>query len=204
VGAAIAGKLAALGHDVKMGSRKAGNEKAVAWAKSAGAKASEGSFADAAAFGELVVHCTSGAAALDALRAAGTANLAGKVLVDIANPLDFSKGMPPSLSTGSTDSLGEQIQRAFPEAKVVKTLNTVNCNVMVDPGRLSEPGEVFVSGNDAAAKTQVGELLKSFGWKSVTDLGDITSARATEHYLLLWLRLMGTLGTVDFNIKLVK
>lgn len=204
VGVTIAGKLAALGHEVRMGSRTANNDKAVAWAKSAGPKASQGTFADAAAFGEIVFNCTSGGASLEALGAAGAANLAGKILVDIANPLDFSKGMPPTLSTGTGDSLGEQIQRAFPDAKVVKTLNTINCAVMVDPGKLSEPTDVFVSGNDAAAKAHVTEILKTFGWKSVVDLGDITTSRGTECYLMLWLRLMGALKTTEFNIKLVK
>src|SRR3954470_2205060 len=126
VGSTIATKLAQLGHEVKMGSRAAGNAKAVEWAKAAGGKASQGTFADAAAFGEVLFNCTSGGASLAALQAAGATNLAGKVLVDVSNPLDFSKGMPPTLSVCNTDSLGEQIQRAFPDAKVVKALNTVN------------------------------------------------------------------------------
>ncbi len=125
VGATIASKLVSLGHEVKMGSRTANNEKAVAWAKAAGAKASQGTFADAAAFGELSSICTQGTGALEALQAAGAANLKGKILIDISNPLDFSKGMPPTLFAGNTDSLGERIQAAFPDTKVVKTLNTV-------------------------------------------------------------------------------
>lgn len=203
VGVAIAGKLAALGHEVRMGSRNANNDKAVAWAKSAGPKASQGSFADAAAFGEIVFNCTNGANSLEALAAAGASSLADKILVDVANPLDFSKGAP-SLFTGTDDSLGERIQRAHPEAKVVKTLNTVNCGVMVDPGKLSEPTDVFVSGNDAAAKAHVTEILRSFGWKSVVDLGDIATARGTECWLMLWIRLMGAFETPDFNLKLVR
>lgn len=205
VGQAIADKLVALGHEVQMGSRTANNDKATAWAKRAGAKASAGSFADAAAFGEMVWNCTQGAGALSALAQAGAQNLDGKVLVDITNPLDFSKGMPPSLLVCNTDSLGEQIQRACPGAKVVKTLNTVNAEVMVDPGRI--PGEhvVYVCGNDAGAKGRVTEILRGwFGWKKVLDLGDITNARGTEAYLLLWIRLYGALGTPHFNVQIAK
>ena len=206
VGEAIATKLAALGHEVRMGARAAKNEKAVAWAAKAGPKASEGSFADAAAFGELVFHATAGVTALEALKAAGEENLAGKVLVDISNPLDFSKGMPPSLFVAITDSLGEQIQRAFPKTKVVKTLNTVNCQLMVDPGRLAGGDhDMFVCGDDAEAKAKVRSLLvEGFGWKRVVDLGDITMARGTEAYLPLWVRLWGALGTAEFNVKIVR
>lgn len=206
VGQAIAGKLVALGHDVKMGARSATNDKAVEWAKAAGAKASAGTFADAAAFGELVWNCTAGRGSLEALSAAGADNLRGKILVDIANPLDFSKGMPPSLFVSNTDSLGERIQAAFPDTKVVKALNTINCQVMVDPSRVADGDhDVFVSGNDAAAKGRVTEILRGwFGWRRVVDLGDITTARGTEGHLLLWIRLWGALQTADFNIKIVK
>ena len=205
VGMAIAEKLVTLGHEVKMGARAAGNEKAAAWAKRAGASASEGSFADAASFGEIVFHCTSGATAIEALTAAGAKNLAGKVLIDVSNPLDFSKGMPPSLFAGNTDSLAERIQAAFPDARVVKTLNTMNCNLMVDASRLAGEHDVFVSGNDAGAKARVTTLLKEgFGWKNVIDLGDVTTARGTESFLPLWLRLWGALGSADFNIHVVR
>jgi len=206
VGRTIAGKLAELGHEVKMGSRSAGNEKAVEWAAGAGESASEGSFADAAEFGEVVVNATAGTASLEALETAGAENLAGKVLIEIANPLDFSQGMPPSLSVCNTDSLGEQIQRAFPEARVVKALNTVNAAVMVAPDSLTESGNVFVCGNDDEAKARVSELLETFGWLAgdVVDLGDIAAARGTEMYLALWLRMMGALDTPQFNIRIVR
>jgi 8-hydroxy-5-deazaflavin:NADPH oxidoreductase len=206
VGQTIGSKLIAVGHEVKMGGRQTSNEKAVAWARGAGAGASHGTFADAAAFGEIVFNATLGAAALDALGAAGADNLRGKILVDVSNPLDFSKGMPPSLFTGSADSLGERIQRSFPEAKVVKALNTINVQVMVDPGRLAGADhEVFVSGNDAGAKTRVAEILKDwFGWKRVIDLGDITTARGAESYVVLWACLWGVLGTTAFNLKIVR
>ncbi len=206
VGKTIASKLVELGHEVKLGSRSATHEGAAAWTKEAGEKASNGTFADAAGFGELVFNCTNGAGALDALRAAGAKNLDGKILVDVSNPLDFSKGMPPSLFAGNTDSLGENIQKEFPGAKVVKTLNTINANVMVDPARVAGGDhDVFMSGNDAEAKATVQRLLmEQFGWKHVIDLGDITTARGTESYLPLWLRLWGALGNADFNVKVMR
>ena len=205
VGQTIATRLVELGHEVKMGSRSAGNEKAVEWASGAGEGASEGSFADAASFGEVVFNCTPGAASVDALRMAGPENLSGKVLVDVSNPLDFSKGMPPTLSVCNDDSVGEQIQREFPDARVVKALNTVNASIMVDPSQVTG-SVIFVCGNDDAAKAEVGELLQSFGWPGddVLDIGDITGARGTEMYLPLWLRMMGALGTPGFNIAVVR
>jgi predicted dinucleotide-binding enzyme len=206
VGAAIGNKLVSLGHEVKMGSRTANNDKAVAWTKAAGANASQGTFADAAGFGELIFNCTQGAGALDALNAAGAGNLKGKILIDISNPLDFSKGMPPSLFVGNTDSLGERIQAAFPDTLVVKTLNTVTAELMVNPGKIGGGDHhMFISGNDAGAKAQVGEFLKTqFGWKNLVDLGDITTARGTESYLLLWIRLWSSLKSAEFNIKIVQ
>lgn len=205
VGATIGRKLTSLGHRVVMGSREAGGEKAIAWVASAGPDASEGTFADAAKHGEILFNCTSGTGSIAALQAAGAENLAGKILVDIANPLDFSRGMPPSLSIGNTDSLGELIQRTFPAARVVKTLNTVNCNLMVNAALVPGDHDMFVCGNDAAAKEEVTGILKSwFGWQSVVDLGDISGARATEAYLHLWLRLWGRVGHANFNIKVVR
>lgn len=206
VGTTIASKLVSLGHEVRIGSRTKGNEKAIQWVKQVGARASEGTFADAASFGELVFNCTLGAAALDALKSAGAANLKNKILIDTSNPLDFSKGMPPTLFTGNDDSLGEQIQRAFPDTKVVKSLNTINCNIMVDPMRVAGGDHhVFLCGNDANAKDKVAEILRGwFGWKHVLDLGDISAARGTESYLPLWLRLWSAVGSADLNVKVVR
>ena len=205
VGETLASKLVELGHDVRMGSRTANHEKAVAWTKKAGARASQGTFADAAGFAELVFNCTSGMASLEALKQAGAQNLKGKVLVDVANPLDFSKGLPPTLAVSNTDSLGEQIQRAFPDVKVVKSLNTVNASVMVNPGKLPAPTDIFIAGNDAGAKKQVTQILtEGFGWERVIDLGDITGARSTEGHMLMWLRLYGTFGHVNFNVRIVR
>ncbi len=205
VGQTIATKLVELGHEVMLGSRAAGGEKASAWAAEAGGSASEGAFADAAEFGETVVNATAGTASLAALELAGAANLAGKVLIDVANPLDFSQGMPPTLTFVNDTSLGEEIQTAVPEARVVKTLNTVNAAVMVSPGDLAEPTDIFVAGNDEAAKAEVAELLASFGWEPgrIRDLGEISAARGMEMYLPLWVRLMGPLGGPGFNARIV-
>jgi len=207
VGVTIANKLVSLGHEVKMGSRTTNHVKAVAWTKAAGAKASQGTFADSAGFGELIFNATRGDGTMEALNAAGAANLKGKILIDISNPLDFSKGMPPTLfAAASSESLGERIQASFPETKVIKTLNTVTAELMVDPGKVGGGDHVmFLSGNDAAAKATVGEFLKTqFGWKELVDLGDITTARGTECYLPLWIRLWGALKTPYFNVKIVK
>jgi predicted dinucleotide-binding enzyme len=206
VGQTVASRLVEVGHEVKMGSRQAGNEKAVEWAAGAGESASEGSFADAASFGELVINATAGMAALDALDAAGSGNLAGKTLWDISNPLDFSGGFPPTLGVVNDDSLAERIQRAHPDANVVKALNTVNAAIMVDPASLGDETNLFVCGDERSAKAEVIEILETFGWLSgdIIDLGDITAARAMEMYLPLWLRLMGTLETPAFNIRVVR
>jgi predicted dinucleotide-binding enzyme len=202
VGASIGSKLVALGHAVKMGARSASSERAAAWADSQGANASHGTFAEAAAFGQMVFNCTAGQASLEALNQAGAENLDGKILVDVANPLDFSRGMPPTLTVCNSDSLGEQIQRAFPQARVVKTLNTMNNAVMVNPGLVPGEHDVFVSGNDAAAKAQVSALLRDgFGWASIIDLGDITTSRGVEMVLPLWVNLFGVKQTPNFNFR---
>jgi hypothetical protein len=159
------------------------------------------SFADAAAVAELLFNATSGGSGMAVLVAAGESALAGKVLIDVSNPLDYSRGMPPTLDPVNTDSLGEQIQRAFPATRVVKALNTMNCQVMVDPGRVPGEHNVFLCGNDDAAKAAAAELITSFGWPAgaLIDLGDISAARGTEMLLALWIRLMGSLGHADFN-----
>ena len=206
VGATVGGKLVELGHDVKMGSRSAGNEKAAAWVKQSGKGASSGTYADAAVHGEVVFNCTSGLGALDALTAAGDKNLAGKVVVDISNPLDFSKGMPPTLSVCNDTSLGEKLQQAFPAARIVKTLNTVNAGLMINPGKLKGGDHtMFLCGDNADAKATARRILVEwFGWQDVLDLGGIAMARGTEMYLPLWLRMWGALKTPDFNVKVVR
>jgi|SRR5688572_8055293 len=164
VGDTIGSKLVELGHSVMMGSRTSDNEKAAAFVLKHVGKASAGTYSDAAAFGEIIINCTSGTGSIEALKSAGEKNLNGKILIDLANPLDFSKGMPPSLSVVNTNSLAEEIQKTFPEVKVVKTLNTMWCGLMINPGMINGGDHnVFVNGNDAGAKEKVKEVLMSFG-----------------------------------------
>lgn len=215
VGRTLAGRLAELGHAVTVGTRDPqatlartapdpmGGDAYATWAAdNPGVTVS--TFAEAAVAAELIVNATNGAASLDVLAQAGAENLAGKAILDIANPLDFSNGMPPTLFVKDTDSLGEQIQRAFPASRVVKALNTLNADLMARPAQLTDPGTVFVSGNDTDAKDTVTTLLKEFGHQDVIDLGDITTARGTEMLLPVWLRLWGALGTPEFNFKIVR
>jgi predicted dinucleotide-binding enzyme len=205
VGKTLGTKLVSAGHQVMMGSRTATSDAGQEWLRSVGGRAQQGTFADAAAFGEILINCTNGVNSVAALRQAGTGNLRGKILIEVSNPLDFSKGMPPSLTVCNTDSLGEQVQREFPDTKVVKALNTVNCAVMVQPSLAPGDHQLFICGNDMGAKREViARLGEWFGWKkeNIIDLGDITGARATEMYLPLWLRLMGVLGTPHFNVRL--
>jgi len=205
VGNVIGTKLISLGHAVMMGSRTADNEKAIAWSGSQATNASNGTYADAASFGELIFNCTNGMGSMEPFKQAGAANLKGKVVVDVSNPLDFSKGMPPSLSVCNTDSLAEQLQREFPEAKIVKTLNTVNCNIMVNPGLLSGDHDMLYCGNDADSKAAVKDILTNwFGWKNLIDLGDLTGARGMEMWLPLWVRLLGSTRTANFNLHIVQ
>ena len=205
VGSTLASRFAALGHEVRMGARESGNARAKAWVAGAGKNASSGDFAEAAAFGEIVFNCTLGEKAVEALRAAKKENLKGKVVVDVSNPLDFSRGMPPRVLTGPNgESLGERIQEELPEARVVKALNTVNAGVMVDPKRVGGESDLFVCGNDADAKTRVAALLRELGWTRVHDLGPIVAARGTEAYLLFWITLMGAFKTADFNVRIVR
>jgi predicted dinucleotide-binding enzyme len=216
VGPAVAEALAKLGHDVVIGTREpqatlartepgpTGGVPFARWhAEHAGIRLT--TFADAAAASDVVVNATNGTGSLDALAAAGAENLSGKVIVDIANPLDFSGGFPPSLNPVNTDSLGEQIQRTFPDARVVKTLNTMSASVMVDPASVAGGDHsVFISGNDADAKTAVAGLLADLGHRDIIDLGDITTARGTEMLLPVWLRLWGAFGNADFNFKIAR
>jgi predicted dinucleotide-binding enzyme len=216
VGKTMAAKLAGLGHGVFVGTRDPGATLARTAPDTFGnppfrvwheqhANIGFGTFADAAAYGELVINATSGTGSLEALKAAGAENLAGKILVDIANPLDFSRGMPPSLTVCNTDSLGEQIQRAFPDTRVVKTLNTMNIYVMIEPRQLAGGDHtVFISGNDNAAKQSVTELLRTFGWEDIVDLGDITTARGSEMMLPIWAQIYVSTKNPIFSFKFVR
>lgn len=208
VGNTIGSKLVKLGHEVMMGSRTADNEKGKEFAKTNGSKASYGTFADAASFGGIIFNCTSGGVSLNVLQMAGAANMNGKILIDISNPLDFSKGMPPVLipSLSNTTSVGEAIQKAFPDVKVVKAFNTMNTNIMVNASLVNGEHDVFICGNDEGAKTKVKEMLGWFGWKpnTIIDLGDITGSRGMEMILPLWIRLWGVYQSPNFNFRIVK
>ena len=204
VGQTIGAKLASLNHEVIMGSRSADNEKAKNFAQQHSAK--NGTFAEAAAQAEIIFNCVSGGASMQALQLAGTENLKGKILVDLSNPLDFSTGTL-RLSVCNDDSLGEQIQRAFPETKVVKTLNTLWCGLMFNPHLIGEGNhQLFMCGNDSGAKTEVMTLLQTFGWNplNIMDLGDITGARGMEMYLPLWLRIYGVRKNGTFNMRIIE
>jgi 8-hydroxy-5-deazaflavin:NADPH oxidoreductase len=216
VGRRLAGGAAQSGHQVTVGTRDPqvtlsrtegdamGNPPFAVW-HADHAQIALLPYAEAAAGGEVVVNATSGGNSLEVLALAGAENLAGKVLIDVANPLDFSAGFPPTLLVKDTDSLAEQIQRSFPDAKVVKTLNTLNSSLMTDPRALAEGcHSVFVSGDDPAAKATVTELLRGFGWRDIIDLGGITTARGAEMVVPIWLSMMSALGTPSFNFKIVR
>lgn len=206
VGQTIGSKMIELGHQVMMGSRRADNEKAKAFKEKHGTHADTGTFENCARFGELLFNCTSGMGSLNALQLAGEKALDGKILIDLANPLDSSNGMPPLLNPVNNDSLGESIQRAFPKTKVVKALNTIWCGLMVNPGLVNGGDHsTFICGNDNDAKLHVKKLLIQMGWieNNIIDLGDISQARGTEMYLPLWLRLYGHVKSPAFSIKVV-
>lgn len=215
VGQTIGAALASKGHDVVLGIRSVNDgeldrERSMAkplrqWRTETGAKVA--TLAEAARHGEIVINGTQGHGSLDALAKAGADALAGKILIDIANPLDFSRGFPPALMAeyATHTSLGEAIQAAFPQTKVVKALNTIAAAVMVDASKVPGDHDLFVSGNDAEAKEKVIALAReNFGWKSFVDLGDIAGARATEHLLPIWLRLYATTGSPIVNLKVVR
>lgn len=206
VGETIGTKLLENGHNVMIGSRTASNEKAVIWAEGKSG-ASYGTFADAASHADdIIFNCVVGAAALTALESAGANNMNGKVLIDLANPLEHSAGGLPTMYLCNTDSLGEQIQAQFPATYVVKSLNTMNCTIMLNPSVVPGDHNVFMSGNEASAKGKVADLLNSYGWKNdnIIDLGDISTARGTEMMLPMWLRLYGAMGGPNFNFHIQK
>lgn len=204
VGQTLGSKLVQLGHEVMLGARDVDNPKAVAWAKDAGVQHAQfGNFANAASFGDIIFNCTLGTASLDVLRMAGADNLKGKILIDTSNPLDYSTHLW-TLTVSNTDSLGEQIQREFPDTFVVKSLNTVRCEIMVNPRMLAERTDVFLSGNSMDAKATVGMILRDwFGWRSIIDLGDITTSRGVEMYMILWRCFRLETSSYYFNIRLV-
>lgn len=204
VGRTLGTKLVALGHEVVLGSRSKDNPSATDWADHAGSRSYAGTFAEAAEFGEIIFNATAGTVALSALRLAGSQPLAGKVLIDVSNPLVFSPTGEVTLDPVNTDSVGEQIQREFPETRVVKALNTVNCDVMVDPGRVPGEHNLFMAGDNPDAKAEVRTVLEQFGWPagSILDLGNIQAARGMEMLMPFWLQLMRNFGHADFNYSI--
>jgi predicted dinucleotide-binding enzyme len=215
-GRTLAGALADLGHEVSVGTRdvaatlarsepdRMGNVAYAKWAERY-PHIRLAPLATAAAGADFFVNATSGDGSIAALTAAGAENLAGKVLLDVANPLEFSRGFPPNLFVKDTDSLSEQIQRAFPDARVVKALNTIIGDVMTTPKSVAEGDHtVFVSGDDADAKQLVTDLLTAFGWTDIIDLGGIATARATEMMVQIRLLVMTSLGTPIFNFKIAR
>jgi predicted dinucleotide-binding enzyme len=203
VGSTIAGRLAELGHDVIIGSRDPSSKQDLA--AKLGGKTKVGTLLEAAKHGEIFFNAVPGRVTLETLTAIGEANLSGRVLVDVANVMDFSHGSPPSLLVANTDSLAEEIQRTFPKTRVVKTLNTLGFTLMTHPENLSKGDHaIFLCGNDAFAKTQVTEILASFGWKQIYDLGDIRSARGMEMYLVFRSEVLAAIGNASFNISIVQ
>jgi hypothetical protein len=208
VGNALGTKLVQRGHEVTMGSRDANNEAAQKWTSSLGERAHTATFRDAAAFGEIIISCTGGMHSMEALKSVGAEPLRGKILIDVSNPLQQGKDGSITLGFCNTDSLGERIQKAFPETRVVKALNTVNCDIMIEPSRVPGNHNLFICGNDAAAKKRVTQYLSDwFGWKpdNIIDVGDITAARGTEMMMPLWMRLFqGVIGHPHFNWQIVQ
>jgi len=200
VGRVLAGGFADLGHDVKIGSRDP--HKLQAWADTAGSHVSTGTFAEAAQFGDIVVLATLGTATAEAVRMAGPESFAGKVVIDTTNPLDFSKGMPPRLSVGHTDSLGEQVQRLIPRAKVVKAFNTVGNAHMVHPQFQGGPPDMFLCGDDEGAKTIVSQICEHWGW-GVIDIGGIEGSRLLEPMCLVWVLHGARSGTWNHAFKML-
>lgn len=201
VGRTVAPALARLGHDVVIGTRDPG---ATQGREDWDVDLPLQEYAAAAKDADVVVNATNGQASLAALEAVGAA-LSGTVVVDLANALDFSAGFPPRLAVDDTESLAERLQRNFPEARVVKALNTVTASVMVDPGKVGDGDTtVFVASDDAEARAVATGLLEQLGWRDIVEFDELAAARGLEMYLPLWVRLMGRLGSPNFNIKLVR
>ncbi len=206
VGNTIGTKMIALGYEVKMGSRTANNEKAIEWVNTNGDKATSGTFEEVALFADIIFNCTKGEFTLDVFKMAGTNHFKGKTVIDISNPLDFSKGFPPFLTPtySNTNSLGEEIQQLIPEAHVIKSLNIVNCEVMVNASKSGGDPTMFVAGNDANAKAEVQAILQQFGWNDIIDLGDITNSRGMEMMLPIWVRIYTATKNGYIAFKIVR
>lgn len=204
VGQTLGTKLLALGHEVRLGSRMAGNGRALSWVQKAAPGASEGTFADAAEFGELLILAVAGEGAVAAVQQPDAACLAGKVLLDVTNPLEMPPGQPPRLFVGGQDSLAEQVQRAAPQAFVVKALNSVGAAQMVDPAGTGTTPDVFLAGNDPAARQRVRELLQALGWQRITTFNSLEAARFLEPLALLWISYGEVNGSSNHVLQLVR
>lgn len=203
VGRTLATGLRAAGHEIRVGTRDpAQTREREEWS---GLDLELTPYDDVAEQAQVVVNATNGMASLTALGMVGADLLADRVILDVANPLDFSSGFPPTLSVKDTDSLAEQIQRAFPDARVVKALNTVNAAVMTDPDRVGNGDtSIFVASDDADARATAVHLLRDLGWRDIIEFEELSAARGMEMWLPMWVRLMGRLGTADFNLKIVR
>ena len=204
VGKSLGKGFASNGHDVKLGSRTPGKQEIQDWLKTTKGKVSAGTFAEAATHGKIIILCPLGEATEEVIKLAGKENFGSKLVIDATNPLDFSKGMPPGLFVGTTDSLGERVQRILPNAKVVKCLNTVNNQTMINPKMNEGLPDLFICGNDEAAKRQVAALLKEFGWGEPIDIGGIDGSRWLEAYTALWVRLANKLGSWTIAAKILR
>jgi 8-hydroxy-5-deazaflavin:NADPH oxidoreductase len=203
VGRRLAEGFHSRGHDVMIGSRDPGKPELREWLSEGGAGIEAGSFAQTAAHGELLVLAVLGNAAEDAIRDAGVDNFAGKIVIDAMNPLDFSGGFPPRLSICGEDSLGERVQRALPDAKVVKAFNTIGNPYFVDPGFSDGRPTMMIAGDDEAAKRAVTNVLADFGWSDTIDIGGIQGSRELEAICILWVKIGGARGSWDHGFKLL-
>jgi predicted dinucleotide-binding enzyme len=202
VGKALAKGFAAKGYDVKIGSRGATKPELTEWLKDFNGKVSVGTFSDAAKYGDILLLCSLGQVAEDVIKASGETNFDDKLLIDVTNPLDFSKGSPPGLLFGMTDSLGERVQKMLPKAKVVKCFNTVPSSQMFNPK--FKDAEILICGNDAASKEQTTKILKEFGWKGSIDIGGIENSRWLEAFVPLWVRAGMALNTWDHVFSVLR
>jgi predicted dinucleotide-binding enzyme len=203
VGTALATGFATLGHEVRMGARSAGHEKALQWVATSGGKGSEGTFADAAKFGDIIVMATLGVANPEVVKAAGPTHFAGKIVIDATNPLDFSGGFPPDLAIKGNDSGGETLQRLLPKAKVVKAFNIVTSALMFRPELPGGPPDMLIAGDDADAKKAVTKILAEFGWPRTIDVGGIKAARWLEAMCIAWVLACGASGNWRQAFRLI-
>ncbi len=203
VGQALGRGFLALKNEVKMGSRSAGHEGMRTWVKENGPKASGGTFADATKFGEIVVLATLGVANEKAIRLAGPENFKGKIVIDVTNPLDFSRGFPPKLAMGPSDSAGEQVQKLLPGAQVVKAFNTVGNALFFRPNLPGGPPDMIIAGNSEEAKKKVGSILKEFGW-GVVDIGGIEGSRYLEGMCMVWVLSGIRMNTFSHAFKILR